>query len=83
MKKPEMKYYSSSDIIHLIISDERESDSVEINPNITAELNEKGEVIGIEITGASSFLRDSILETAQAKLLNIYHSHKYENMETA
>ncbi len=35
------------------------------------ELNEKGELIGIEIIEASSFIRDSILEAAQAKMLNL------------
>jgi len=35
------------------------------------ELNDKGELIGIEILDASSFMRDSILETAQAKVLNM------------
>jgi uncharacterized protein YuzE len=55
----------------LIISEEYEAGSVELSPNITAELNDKGELIGIEILDASSFMRDSILETAQAKVLNI------------
>ena len=55
----------------LIISAEDEAGSVELSPNITAELNDKGELIGIEILDASSFMRDSILETAQAKVLNL------------
>lgn len=54
----------------LIISEEDEAGSVELSPNVTAELNDKGELIGIEILDASSFMRDSILETAQAKVLN-------------
>jgi len=53
----------------LIVSDEPEANSVEISPNITAELNDAGELIGIEIINASSFLRDSILESVQGKLL--------------
>ena len=40
-------------------------------PNITAELNKAGELIGIEIIQASSFIRDVILESAQAKILNL------------
>ncbi len=71
MSKTELKYFSNNDIIHLKISDDYEFDSVEVSPNITAELNEKGELIGIEILSASSFLRDSILESTQAKLLNL------------
>ena len=42
-----------------------------ISPNITVELNERGELIGIEILQASSFIRDSILEAAQAKMLDL------------
>jgi len=51
------------------ISEEPESGSIEISPNVTAELNEKGELIGIEILNVSTFIRDSILESVQAKML--------------
>ena len=69
MRKTEMTYFQQDDVIHLMFSSDHEVNSVELSPNITAELNEHGEVIGIEILEASSFLRDMILETAQAKLL--------------
>ena len=68
-KTPRMVYFEQEDILHLTLSDEPEAGSVEISPNITAELNEKGELIGIEILNASAFLRDSILESVQAKVL--------------
>ena len=68
MDKTKMAYFKGEDILHIVISDERESDSIELSPNITAELNESGELIGIEILEASSFLRDSILESSQAKI---------------
>ena len=71
MDKPKMNYFKKEDILHLVISDEKEAGSVELSPNITAELNEEGELIGIEILEASSFIRDSILEAAQAKMLNL------------
>ncbi|MBF0229500.1 MAG: DUF2283 domain-containing protein [Desulfamplus sp.] len=71
MNAPKLSYFEKEDILHLSISDEKEFDSVEISPDITAELNESGELIGIEILGASAFLRNSILETAQAKLLQL------------
>ena len=70
MNKTKMTYFKDEDVLHLVISEENESRSVELNPNITAELNENGELIGIEIIDASSFIRDSILETAQAKMLD-------------
>lgn len=66
-----MNYFKDEDILHLVISDENEASSVELSPNITAELNEDGELIGIEILDASSFIRDSVLEAAQAKMLNL------------
>ena len=57
--------------MQLSLSDEAKAGSVEISPDITAELNESGDLIGIEILSASAFLRDSILESAQAKLLGL------------
>jgi len=64
-------YFEKEDILHLSISDEPEAGSVELSPNITAELDDKGELIGIEILQASTFVRDSILESVQAKILRL------------
>jgi len=71
MNRIRMAYFEKDDILHLAISDEAEAGSVEVSPNITAELNDKGELIGIEILGASTFIRDSILESVQAKVLDL------------
>ncbi|TLD42388.1 MAG: hypothetical protein JETT_1322 [Candidatus Jettenia ecosi] len=71
MDKTKMSYFKAEDILHIVISEEKEADSIELSPNITAELNESGELIGIEILEASSFLRDSILESSQAKMLKL------------
>ena len=71
MDKTKMAYFKDEDILHIVISEEKEADSVEISPNITAELNKNGELIGIEILEASLFLRDSILESSQAKILKL------------
>ncbi len=71
MDKTKMTYFKDEDILHIVISEEKEADSIELSPNITAELNESGELIGIEILEASSFLRDSILESSQAKILKL------------
>ncbi|GAX59907.1 hypothetical protein SCALIN_C04_0396 [Candidatus Scalindua japonica] len=71
MDKTKMSYFKDEDILHIFISDGKEADSIELSPNITAELNESGELIGIEILEASSFLRDSILESSQAKILKL------------
>ncbi len=74
MNKPKMTYFEENDVLHLVISEEDEAGSVELSPNITAELNDKGDLIGLEILNASTYIRDSILETAQAKVLSIASS---------
>jgi uncharacterized protein YuzE len=66
-----MIYFEKDDVLHLSISDDLEAGSVELSPNITVELNTKGELIGIEILDASTFVRDSILESAQARMLEM------------
>jgi uncharacterized protein YuzE len=66
-----MKYFAQEDILHLALSDEPEAGSVEVSPNITAELNADGELIGIEIIGASAFIRDSVVDSVQARLLQL------------
>ena len=69
LNKTKMVYFEEEDILHLAISEEPESNSFELSPNITAELNSDGELIGIEILNASTFIRDSILESTHAKML--------------
>ena len=66
-----MNYFPEQDVIHLTITDEEEIESMELSPNITAELNANGELIGVEILKASIFLRDFILESTQAKLMQL------------
>lgn len=66
-----MAYFEQEDILHLEISDEPEKGSIELSPNITVELNDNGELIGIEILNASAFIRDSILESVQGKILSL------------
>jgi len=71
MKKTQMKYFRQEDVIHLMLNQGQEAASVELSPNITAELDASGALIGIEIIEASAFIRDMIMETAQAKLLTL------------
>lgn len=74
MNSPKMQYFPDQDVIHIAISEGEEFESLELSPNITAELNAEGELIGVEILKASLFLRDSILETTQAKPLQLQHN---------
>ncbi len=69
--KPKMTYFSAEDVLHLVMGEEKEASSLELSPYITAELNERGELIGIEILQASAYIRDSILEGVQAKVLRL------------
>ena len=70
-----MTYFEKEDILHLVISDEPESDNIELGPNITAELNDNGELIGIEILNASAFIQESILDTNFAKGLSLVNGN--------
>lgn len=69
--KGRMAYFAQDDVLHLAISDEPEARSIELIPNITVELNDKGELIGIEILNASAFVRDIILESVQGRMLQL------------
>ena len=71
MNKGRMTYFEKDDILHLAISDESETGSVEVSPDITAEMNAAGELIGIEILNASRFLRDTMLDSVQARMLEL------------
>lgn len=74
MHNAQMSYFAEEDVLHLVISDDPEAGSVEVSPNITAELNAQGELVGIEILDASTFIRDSLLDTVQCRLLEIPRS---------
>jgi uncharacterized protein YuzE len=71
MNKTQMRYFEQEDIIHLVIAEGLESRSLELSPNITVELNDQNELLGVEILNASKFLRDTVLESVQAKTLQL------------
>ena len=71
MNHPRMTYFEKDDVLHLSISNEKEAGSIEIAPNVTVELNDKGELIGVEILEASRFVRDTVLESAQGRMLQL------------
>lgn len=66
MPKSKLSYFEQEDILHLVISEEARPNSLELSPTITAELNEREELIGIEILNASTFV-----EGAQVKLFQL------------
>jgi uncharacterized protein YuzE len=71
MNKTRVRYFEQEDVLHLTLAEEPESRSLELSPNITVELNDNNELIGVEILNASSFLRDAVLESIQAKTLQL------------
>jgi len=71
MSKSRIRHFEQEDVLHLLIAEGAESGSVELSPNITVELNDKNEIIGVEILNASTFLRDSILDSVQARTLQL------------
>lgn len=71
MNKMRIRYFEQEDILHLVVAEGPESRSLELSPNITVELNDQNELIGVEILNASTFLRDAVLESIQAKTLQL------------
>jgi uncharacterized protein YuzE len=71
MNEMHIRYFEREDVLHLVITDEPEARSLELNPTITVELNGQNEVIGVEILNASAFLRNSVLDSIQAKMLQL------------
>ncbi len=69
MEQPRLHHFARQDVLHLVIAAGPEAASVELAPNVTAELNAKGELIGVEVLNASAYLRDLPLESVQAKRL--------------
>lgn len=57
MKKSQVKYDSKADILYIVARRGKEEEFIEIAPGVNVELDEKGEVIGIEILNASSFFK--------------------------
>ena len=69
MNKIRIRYFEHEDVLHVMISEEPESRSLELSPNITVELNDRNEIIGVEILNAAAFLRDAVLESIQARTI--------------
>ncbi len=57
MNKPRVYYDSQSDVLYLLIKEGEEERFVEVAEGINVELDETGQVLGIEIIGLSRVLR--------------------------
>ena len=56
-KKPVIRYDHKIDALYIIAKKGAEDEFVEVAPGVSVELNEQGDVIGIEILNASKILR--------------------------
>ena len=71
LEQAKIIYFEKEDILYILISEGPQCGSLELHPNITAELNDKGEVIGIEILNASTFIqREFSVKTSGFSALN-------------
>ncbi|MBI2440439.1 MAG: DUF2283 domain-containing protein [Lentisphaerae bacterium] len=55
--KSVVNYDSKSDVLYIVAKKAKEEEYVEIAPGINVELDDKGEVIGVEILNASKIFR--------------------------
>ena len=56
-KKPLINYDYESDVLYIVAKKAREEEFVEVAPGINVELDERGQLIGIEILNASKMLK--------------------------
>jgi uncharacterized protein YuzE len=69
MQDPRLCYFDHEDMLHLVFAEGEEANSIALSPTMTAELKAHGEVIGIEVLHASTFVRETLLALAQAHQL--------------
>ena len=79
MNRTRLRYFEQEDVLHLIISDEPEGRSIELSTSVTIELNDKDEMVGIEILKASAFLLDMIQDSLQASSLHLIEAEVPDN----
>jgi len=56
-KKAVINYDPKSDVLYIVTKKGKEEEFIEIAPGINVELDERGQVVGIEILNASKFLK--------------------------
>jgi uncharacterized protein YuzE len=64
-----MVYFEQEDILQLMVAPGPEARSVGFSPDVTVEMDVKGQILGIEILNASRFMRDSIMDSIQSQML--------------
>ena len=64
--EPLVNYDPTADVLYFVTHEGVEAEFKEVIPGVNVELNEEGEVIGVEILGASRVLK-SVLEPLYRK----------------
>ena len=64
--QPLVNYDSGSDVLYIVTKEGIETQFTEVAPGVNVELDEHGQVIGVEILGASRILRN-VLEPLYRK----------------
>ena len=66
IKKPVVRYDNKADALYIVAKKGSEEEFIEVAPGVNVELNEQGDVIGIEILNASKILR-SVFRSISSK----------------
>lgn len=56
MNEARVRYFAQSDILYLLVKEGREDRFVEVSEGVNVELDEQGQLLGIEILNASCLL---------------------------
>ena len=56
MNEARVRYFAQSDILYLLVKEGREDRFVEVSEGVNVELDEQGQLLGIEILNASRLL---------------------------
>jgi uncharacterized protein YuzE len=60
MNKPTVHYDPQSDVLYFLVRDGEEERFVEVAEGVSVELDQEGQLLGVEILNASRFLRVAI-----------------------
>ena len=71
MKAGTLKYYPDEDVLYFFLKEGSENKNIEAAPGVTVELDEKDNIIGIEILNASKFIQDYVLKTFSKELNSV------------
>ena len=66
-----LQYHSDTDMLYIQLTAGTSTESEEVVPGIVLDLNERNQVIGIEIEDASTFIDLSRLEVSALPIVNL------------